>query len=65
MNPLATLSDCTGPRTACRERVCMRNGRDSLVTAASLDSELADWAAGAPLIRLAAWRNSAADGRVR
>ena len=53
MNPLVTLSAYTRPRTASREGVRPRERtRLTCYSGAALDSELADRAAGAPVIRL-------------
>jgi hypothetical protein len=52
VNPLATLSGYTGPRAACREGVTPAEWARHLLRRAGLDSELADWVAGAQVIQL-------------
>jgi hypothetical protein len=52
INPLVALSGYAGPRAACRERRDAERTRLTCYSGATLDSELADRAAGVPLIRL-------------
>jgi hypothetical protein len=52
INPLVALSGYAGPRAACYERRDAERTRLTCYSGATLDSELADRAAGVPLIRL-------------
>jgi hypothetical protein len=52
IDPLVALSGYAAPRAACRERRDVERTILTCYSGATLDSELADRAAGVPLIRL-------------